>query len=537
MIPVIDLFAGPGGLGEGFSRLEHGRNRRHPFRIALSVEKDKSAHRTLWLRSFYRQFTGRGRSVPDKYYSFLKGAMTLADLFKQFPVEARQAHKEAWRAELGQVPSGLVDERIRQALWDSKMPVIRNRPFWVLIGGPPCQAYSLVGRARRINVDPIGYAQDHRHLLYREYLRILAAHRPSIFVMENVKGILSSRVNGNNIFDQIMRDLEKPLTVFPELAKGEELEYQLFPVAEYGGQKSFAANQTEAADFVVRCEDHGIPQCRHRVILLGVDKSLVNEGWTPGTLRNLGVRIKVQQAIGGLPRTRSLLSRETDTSEAWQKAIKETLNRAGKDIPAELRKVMLTYIGQLSSRQIDKEYIECKLRPRWNVAWFHDGRLDGVCNHSVRSHRRDDLWRYFYASCYAKVAGLSPLLYDFPQQLWPKHKNISQEDVENETLDFGDRFKVQVAGRPSATITSHIAKDGHYYIHPDPRQCRSLTVREAARLQTFPDNYVFIGGRTLQYQQVGNAVPPLLARKIAKLIVDILTAKSGEALECVGWTD
>ena len=146
---------------------------------------------------------------------------------------------------------------------------------------------------------------------------------------------------------------------------------------------------------------------------------------------------------------------------------------------------------------------------------FLDDQIEGVCNHSTRSHLDTDLVRYLYAAIYAQVNGTSPKLRDFPEKLLPAHQNANEAV---ETGKFADRFRVHLKNEPAKTITSHISKDGHYYIHYDPTQCRSYTVREAARLQTFPDNYFFTGPRTSQYIQVGNAVPPLLANQIAEIV-------------------
>ena len=159
--------------------------------------------------------------------------------------------------------------------------------------------------------------------------------------------------------------------------------------------------------------------------------------------------------------------------------------------------------------------------------WYKDERLGGVCNHSSRSHMRTDIQRYFFASCFALLKNRSPLLKDFPDILIPEHKN-AREAIKNGNGLFSDRFRVQLRNFPATTITSHIAKDGHYFIHPDPLQCRSLTVREAARIQTFPDNYFFEGPQTSQYQQVGNAVPPLLARSTANIVYRIFLKRTKE---------
>ncbi len=137
-----------------------------------------------------------------------------------------------------------------------------------------------------------------------------------------------------------------------------------------------------------------------------------------------------------------------------------------------------------------------------------------------------DLHRYLFASCYAKEYQYSPKLNMFPPGLLPNHRNVDDENV-----PFDDRFRVQISGAPSTTIVSHISKDGHYYIHHDPSQCRSLTVREAARLQTFPDNYFFEGTRTQQYHQVGNAVPPFLAKQLGESVASFLQLPKRAAVQ------
>jgi DNA (cytosine-5)-methyltransferase 1 len=151
--------------------------------------------------------------------------------------------------------------------------------------------------------------------------------------------------------------------------------------------------------------------------------------------------------------------------------------------------------------------------------WYHDRRLRGTLNHASREHMPTDHFRYFYASAFAAVRGVSPRLRDFPPSLLPNHQNVGRS-LGND--NFADRFRVQLGDEPAVTIMSHIARDGHYVIHPDPEQSRSLTVRETARLQTFPDNYFFCGARRDQYTQVGNAVPPLLAYQIAEIVAGVL---------------
>lgn len=507
MIPVIDVFAGPGGLGEGFSSLSDADGK-PAFKIRLSLEKEETAHRTLQLRAFFRQFDRR--DVPEDYYKTLRGEIGIDALYALHPEQADAARKEAVRLTLGEDTWNETESLIRQAL--------KGQPSWVLIGGPPCQAYSLAGRSRNKGVEGYDAAEDYRHYLYREYLRILGTFYPSVFVMENVKGLLSSRPEGSLIFDQIQQDLADPGGALGKKYSSWAMRqntYRLFSLS--------AENMRGPQRFVLKSELYGVPQARHRVIIVGVRDDIT--GLAPARLLPRA-SVSVKEVIDDLPPLRSGLSRAEDTAQSWLAILEESSRQnwyrsAVRQAPGlkQSLEIALTSLRKPRNGR-GAEFVPWEVSIQLRRGWFFDPKLGGVCNHSTRTHIEQDLYRYFYAACFARAEGVSPRLRDFPEDLLPDHSNVSKA-VEEGNL-FEDRFRVQIANKPSTTITSHISKDGHYYIHYDPTQCRSLTVREAARLQTFPDNYFFVGPRTAQYRQVGNAVPPLMASQIAASILELL---------------
>ncbi len=508
-IPIIDLFAGPGGLGEGFSSVVDKDNNRF-FKIALSIERDEFAHKTLTLRSFIRQFPYK--KLPKEYYQFIQGEIKSVDeLYNLYTKESENAKKEAWRFELGNPETHeLLDARIKESL--------KGEKNFLLIGGPPCQAYSLVGRARRKEGSGLN-KEDERVYLYREYYRILAVHQPAVFIMENVKGLLSSKVENELIFTQLLNDLKNPVESYRKLYGKEKLPssingYKIYSLVKKPYKRDLFEEGIEPKDFIIRTEEYGIPQTRHRVILLGIRDDL---NATPETLIPNENPISVEQVLAGLPAIRSGLSKAADSKNEWKKVLQEIeFSSLQREIEADVWDYMKKTIQKLSLPRKDKGsiFLEAEINIGYRPQWYLDKKMNGVCNHESRSHIKEDLYRYLFVSSFGKVRKRSPKLSEFPESLLPKHKNAKENK-------FADRFRAQLSGEPSKTITSHISKDGHYFIHPDSSQCRSLTVREAARIQTFPDNYFFCGPRTQQFHQVGNAVPPLLAKKIAEIVLKL----------------
>jgi DNA (cytosine-5)-methyltransferase 1 len=503
---VVDLFAGPGGLAEGFSKVE-GADKSSPFRIELSIEMEASAHRTLQLRSFLRQFEG---GYPPDYYCALNEDRSpdefVPELARAYPIEWLRAETEALQLELGKPENeGLVNAHIDRIRGDYGSRTI-------LIGGPPCQAYSLVGRSRNMGIAKYVATEDHRHYLYREYIRILERLQPAVFVMENVKGILSSTLDGMKVFNMVLHDLEQVSTSgggYRLLALAAERQMRL---------RGHRVN----SDFVVRAERFGVPQARHRVIVVGIREDLAVGDLKSGMLKE-SPETHVRDVIGSMPALRAGLSRAICTERQWREVMLDTM--------ASVRNAVT---DDSHSRRIDALMAEFRSRPippqsaikSENPAtitkdklrsWLVDDQLGALPNHNARNHMRSDLARYFFAASFEAEHGRSPKAPDYPASLAPKHRNWTSGK-------FVDRFRVQGWDNPSTTVTSHISKDGHYFIHPDPLQCRSLTVREAARLQTFPDNYLFLGKRTQQFVQVGNAVPPYLAKQIGDSISQLLKA-------------
>ncbi len=516
-VNIIDLFAGPGGLGEGFSSFE---SEKAEFKIRMSVEREESAHKTLTLRAFFRLLKEKGNTAA--YFDYVEGRISKASLTSGHPMLWEEARKETLG---GPTALGDDNDKIHSRLRELKSEY-KDEP-WVVIGGPPCQAYSLVGRARNMGI--VGYSakDDHRHFLYREYLNVLSIMKPDVFVMENVKGILSAKVDGEHIFPKILQDLMNPDLAVHQSPNGKKYRvYSFVKQPDRGDYK--AAEYKDISDFVIRAEDFGVPQARHRVILLGV---AVDAEVTPSSLVKQE-EVPVEAVLDGLPVLRSKLSKQKDSSDAWREVIHDAVRGVEASLSSNIKyqKVVdemrdtMQYLAY-SAPIIGTDYPE-QLKGQKELGveirrWLLSDKPGKVLNHHARGHMNSDLARYLFSACWAQpdVYGSTdkpfPKSEDYPKILAPAHANWKSGK-------FADRFRVQRYGRPATTVTSHISKDGHYFIHPDPAQCRSLTVREAARIQTFPDNYFFEGNRTQQYVQVGNAVPPYLAFQLAGIVAKII---------------
>ena len=431
-VKVIDLFAGPGGLGEGFSAFKSERNSR-PFHLEMSVEKEASAHQTLELRALFRQF----RTPPKPYYDYLKGDISREQLFSRYPAKSRKAREETLFGprELG--PNG-DDDVIFSRLEELKSS---HDEGWLVIGGPPCQAYSLVGRARNRGTRGYKAEEDRRHFLYEEYLKVLQCIRPEVFVMENVKGILSSKVNGQYVFPRLLEDLRCPDQALGKKPRSDS-RYRIYSlvsgieISEISGSGS---------DCVIRTEEYGVPQARHRVILLGVRE---DSDKRPTSLARSSSMFSVGECIAGIPRLRSGLSKADDSAESWHTAIDRQANRVARELRSlgldgNAALVSANRAHRIASR--GGRFVRSSAKysgPKHLSDWIPDGHIGGFLNHDTRGHIESDLGRYLFCSIYAEQRdGQSPKAHDFPESLSPSHANWKSGK-------FADRFKVPSCQSP-----------------------------------------------------------------------------------------
>lgn len=413
ILTAIDIFSGGGGLSEGFSRAG--------FDIINHIEQDRNAAETLRTRVMF--FLLKELGLIKEYYNYLYGLIHRKDLILKYNLDNQISDNVICQ----KISERTIDDIIQRVKLSVKKRGIKN--IDVLMGGPPCQAYSLVGRAR----DRYKMEYDRRNYLYKYYIEFLKQLNPEIFVFENVPGVLSA--GNGELFHDIQRYMDDV---------GYTINYRIL----------------NSADFMVL-------QNRKRVILIGWKKGN-NFEYPP--FAKLEHSYTVKDVLDDMP--------DLKAGEGKEDAQDYRIN----DINDYLKKT-----------EIRTPY-------------------DRVINNVSRPHRKEDLEIYKYAI--NKYLNGERLKYsDLPEKL-QFHKNRKS---------FLDRFKVlDRNAAASHTVVAHIAKDGHYYIHPDIKQLRSLTVREVARLQSFPDNYKFEGSRTAQFIQVGNAVPPLMAQVIGQKVKEIL---------------
>lgn len=546
-VPVVDLFSGPGGLSEGFASVGLlDADLVDAFELVLAYEKDAHAVRTLGFRKLFH--AARQEGLLPSYF-----AAVAADPVRPEDHLPEDLH-ELFVSSSARVRDVTLQESERTRV-SGEVRAATAGKSWVLLGGPPCQAYSLVGRARNRGIAEYDPTSDERNTLYEEYLHVLGTAAPDVFVLENVKGLLSATVEDRWIFGKMLSDLAEPGKALR--MGGDVPRYRLYSLVD---GTELVANETLSESMrdrgpldlratVVRMEDYGVPQARHRVLLLGVRSDLDAR---PQSLQRADVRTPIEHVISDLPALRSRFSEKGDSAAQWASFIRSApvsrwrqhllaaTNGSGrKAFDVLIRRISSVEVPSanfgaslVASRRVEDttaRWLDGEARRVYDRAWksrwraWYRGQMGGArwhANHQSRGHMRNDLYRYVFASSYAWLSGdESPRIRDFPTALHPAHRNIDRAVTEGL---FADRFRVQLAGKPSTTITSHIHKDGHYFIHFDPTQARSFTVREAARAQTFPDSYVFLGPRTEQFRQVGNAVPPYLAAQVAKVVLEVL---------------
>jgi DNA (cytosine-5)-methyltransferase 1 len=407
----IDLFAGAGGLSEGFKRAG--------FNPIAHVEIDNAAAYTLKTRTAYYYL--KENNLYPKYVEYLKGEINRAELYKLIPTSL-----------LDSVINTGISKENNDFIFNKIDNSLQGKEVDLIIGGPPCQAYSLVGRARSEN----NMKSDPRNYLYVQYANYLEKYNPKMFVFENVLGLKSA---GKGVYLQNME--------------------RLF------NKKGYSIHI-----FTVKAENFGVLQKRRRLIIIG---------WKQDFIPNLP---DLENYNSGLTAPIADLFKDLPTLQAGE----------GKD----------KYCKYLSATN---EYLD--------ESHIRNG-IEVLTQHISRPHTKQDkeIYRVAVNKWNDKKERLN---YNDLESHLKTHKNITS---------FTDRFKVVAEDlNTSHTVVAHISKDGHYYIHPDIEQNRSISVREAARLQSFPDDFYFEGvkegaNRTAAFKQIGNAVPPLMAKKIADLL-------------------